>query len=147
MARVTVRIDRAAVNYMAGWNGDIGRSIDKLSRLMAGAQRVAAPKKSGKLIGRIRHGPHGRGAVGIETWVGANPSTRGNGAIGYAVWTDQGTRPHKIKPRDSRKWLVFYWAKVGHRVAFKSVNHPGIRHPSHWAERGAEAGMIAWHIS
>lgn len=148
MPRTTYRLIlyRPVITYMRGWEGDIGRAVYKLSAEIALAQGALAPKKTGRLWESIGIGPKGRWARGIETSVGANPA-RGRGKTGYALWTDQGTRPHRIvpKPGNPRGYLVFFWPKAGRVVYFRSVNHPGIRMPRHWAERGAGAAIRAWH--
>lgn len=50
-----------------------------------------------------------------------------------AATTNSGARPHVIRPRRA-KVLSFYWPKVGARVAFLKVNHPGNR-GSHWWDK------------
>lgn len=42
------------------------------------------------------------------------------------VWLEGGTRPHEIVARNA-KALSFFWPRVGARVAFKRVMHPGTR--------------------
>lgn len=143
MASVTVILYEPVIQYMRGWSGDIGRAVHRLAEDMAVAQRVMAPRKTGHLWGSISVGDRGHGPRGITIDVGANPGMR---RYGYAYWTDQGARPHRIVPRagNKRGLLIFYWARVGHVVRFRSVNHPGIRNPSHWAERGAEVAVRSW---
>lgn len=145
MATVEVILYHPVIEHMRGWEGDIGRSVFQLTAEMALAQHILAPKKTGRLAESIGVGHYGHWARGIETTVGANPDQPG--VRGYALFTDQGTRPHRIVPKASNKRgeLVFFWARVGHVVHLRSVNHPGIRMPGHWAERGAGAAMRAWH--
>lgn len=50
-----------------------------------------------------------------------------------AATTNDGARPHIIRPRRA-KMLSFYWPKVGARVAFRFVNHPGNR-GTHWWDK------------
>lgn len=146
MAQTTVILFYPVIEHMRGWSGDIGRAVFKLTAEMALAQGVLAPKKTGRLLESIGVDGYGQWARGIETFVGANPA-RGRGKRGYGFWTDQGTLPHRITPRPENPhgWLIFFWPKVGRVVHFRSVNHPGIKMPRHWAERGAGAAMRAWH--
>lgn len=144
----TLILYRPVIDFMKSWEGDIGRAVGKLAEEMAVAQRALAPIKTGKLKASIRVGVKGRSARGISVDVGANPNPgSGRGGTGYAYWTDQGTRPHPITPKPSNRsgYLVFFWVKAGRRVRFRSVNHPGIKTPFHWAERGAGAAIRAWH--
>lgn len=144
MATVTVILYHPVINHMRGWNGDIGRSVHRLASQMALGQRLVAPKKTGKLVSTIDVGSRGHWARGIMIDVGANPG--GVNRYGYAYWTSEGARPHRIVPKASNRsgLLTFYWAKVGRVVRFRAVNHPGIRHPTHWVMGGAEIGMRAW---
>jgi hypothetical protein len=148
MPRTTYKLIlyRPVISYMRSWEGDIGRSVSRLADEIAAAQKALAPVKTGKLKASIRVGTKGRWARGIAVNVGANPG-RGGGRIGTAMWTDQGTRPHRITPRPTNRhgYLVFFWPKAGRVVRFPSVNHPGIKMPRHWAERGAGAAIRAWH--
>lgn len=141
----TLILYRPVIAYMRSWEGDIGRAVSKLAQEIAVAQRAQAPTKTGLLKASIRVGKKGRWARGISVDVGANPG-QGAGRIGYGYWTDQGTRPHRIVPKPSNRsgYLVFFWMKAGRRVRFHAVNHPGIRTPRHWAERGAGAAIRAW---
>jgi hypothetical protein len=143
MARVTIILYRPVIDFMRGWEGDIGKAVSRLADNIAVSQRVFAPKKTGRLWASISVGRKGRGVTGITTRVGADPNGR---RTGYAYWTSEGAAPHRIVPKASNKtgFLVFFWPKVGHVVHLHSVNHPGIRNPSHWVMHGAEAGMAGW---
>jgi hypothetical protein len=145
MASVRIVLFRPVIDHMRGWEGDIGRSVSRLATIMAIEQRFLVAKKTGKLAASIRTGPKGRGALGIQIQVGANPG-RGPGRIGYAYWNDLGAMPHYITPKPSnrRGRMVFFWPKVGHVVHLRVVHHPGNR-AYHWAERGASAGMDSWN--
>jgi hypothetical protein len=104
---------------------------------------VFAPKRTGQLWASIEVGDRGHGPRGIQIRVGANPGQR---RTGYAYWTSEGAAPHRIVPKAGNRsgYLRFYWVKVGMFVRFRSVNHPGIRNPTHWVMHGAEAGMAGW---
>jgi hypothetical protein len=145
MAQVTIILYRPVIDFMKSWEGDIGLAVHRLADNIAVAQRVFAPKKTGRLVESISVGARSNWPRGIQISVGANPS-RGTSKKGYAWWTSEGALPHPIdpKPRNKTGELVFFWAKVGHVVRLKHVNHPGIRNPSHWVMRGGEAGVAGW---
>jgi hypothetical protein len=145
MASVTVILYPGAVDFLRGWEGDVGKAVHRLADNIAVSQRVFAPKKTGRLAASIQVGDRAQGARGIQIKVGANPG-RGGGRTGYAYWTSEGAAPHRFGPKPGNRtgFLVFFWPKVGHVVHLRSVNHPGIRNPSHWVMRGAEAGMAGW---
>jgi len=52
----------------------------------------------------------------------------------YSIFVHEGTAPHVIKPRKPGGHLVFYWGKLGRKVALKHVNHPGTRRIPYLAE-------------
>ncbi len=144
MARVTVVMNRVAVDHFKGWQGPVGKSVDRLANMIANTQRAYAPRRTGKLFATIRVGAHGRWARGIRVNVGANPPAIGGGSKrGYSYMTNEGTRPHVIRARNPSGLLKFYWVKVGATVHFRSVNHPGTR-GTHWADRGMAVAMRAW---
>ncbi len=74
---------------------------------------------------------HGHLAMGLRTKIEIVPNgVRGkvyiDGAIyPYAKAVEGGADPHIIRPHLPRRYLRFYWRKVGHVVYLKSVNHPG----------------------
>ncbi len=43
-----------------------------------------------------------------------------------ALWHHEGTVPHRIVPRN-RRFLRFYWPRIGAVVYSKGVNHPGTK--------------------
>jgi hypothetical protein len=143
MATVTVILYHPVIEHMRGWDGDIGRSVFRLAQGMAQGQRMVSPKKTGALTSTIGVGERQHWARGIAISVGANPGTR---RYGYAWWTSEGAAPHRIVPRPSNRTglLTFFWAKVGYTVRLRSVNHPGVRYPTHWVMGGAQIGMRAW---
>jgi hypothetical protein len=145
MAKVTVILYPGAVDFLRGWEGDVGKAVHRLADNIAVSQRVFAPKKTGRLEASIQVGQRGQGTRGIQIKVGANPGI-GGGRTGYAYWTSEGALPHRIvpKPGNTAGFLVFFWPRVGHVVHLRSVKHPGIRNPNHWVMRGAEAGMAGW---
>jgi hypothetical protein len=143
MAIVTVVMFKPAVDEFRGWTGPIGQSIYRLAREGAFRQRALVGKKSGALAASIEVGRKGHGARGIEVDVGANALLGTRGRSGYAEPNDQGAMPHIIRPKRPGGMLVFFWAKVGREVEFRSVFHPGNR-AHHWAEKGMAAAMAMW---
>jgi hypothetical protein len=143
VATSTIILYYPVINFMKSWKGDIGRSVSRLALGIAAAQRIQAPKKTGKLVASIKVGTKTQGALGIQVKVGANPTQR---KTGYAYWTSEGARPHLILPKPSNRsgMMHFFWPKVGHVVHLRVVHHPGIRNPTHWVMHGADAGMGAW---
>jgi len=140
---VRIIIYKPVVDAYRGWGGPIGRSTMRLARETRFRQIAMANKKTGKMASTITVGNRTRWARGIEVKVGANAGQRRGGLIGYAVYNDQGTRPHIIVPKKPGGMLVFYWAKVGSVVRMRGVFHPGNR-AYHWAERGLRAAMAQW---
>jgi hypothetical protein len=53
------------------------------------------------------------------------------------LWHHEGTKPHPIRARRA-PFLVFFWAKVGRVVKFRSVNHPGTK-PNRFLTDGLKA--------
>lgn len=53
----------------------------------------------------------------------------------YAASVEGGAKPHRFGANPPKRYLRFYWRKVGERVTLLSVNHPGqsgkgyLRHP------------------
>jgi hypothetical protein len=144
MATVVVNIYDTRVKIMTGWNGEVGRAVDRLAGRMVFGQKRLAPSKTGALRLSIRQGRKGRWARGIETSVGANPRN-GVGRIGVAMWQNEGTFPHQIlpKPGNRRGHMTFFWVKMGRMAYPTRVWHPG--NPAvHWAEEGALYGMMTW---
>lgn len=44
--------------------------------------------------------------------------------VSYAKFVDEGTKPHRIEPREAR---VLHWSSGASDVFARSVNHPGTR--------------------
>lgn len=142
---IVVIIDHVELDKFRGWEGPIGRSVDRLLHRTKDTQVALVGKRSGKLAASIDIHHKGYGSRGIEATVGAGGGNMA-GRRGYALYTDQGTAPHMIKPRDPHGYLIFYWAKVGRVVHLKSVQHPGNK-AYRWAERGLEIAMASWQVS
>jgi hypothetical protein len=80
------------------------------------------------------HGPYttGRLAQSIEIkGPYIEPGRRVHGSVGsdlsYAAVVEKGARPHLIFPIPPRKYMKFYWRRVGRVVYPDKVRHPGMR--------------------
>ena len=82
----------------------------------------AGPQRTNRRPGTLRDSivvRLARGGVnGVSAIVGSDDK--------IALWHHEGTVPHVIVPRN-RRWLAFYWRRVGAVVFAKRVNHPGTR--------------------
>jgi hypothetical protein len=115
----TVRIDAAAVERLVrDEDGPVGRDLDRRAARVQGEARRLVRKRTRRLhdsiIVRETFDPRGQARV-----IGS--------PLDYARWEHDGTRKHLILPKRTGGRLAFYWPKVGRRVAFRKVNHPGTR--------------------
>lgn len=104
-----------AVMFRRG--GDIDGDMKRRAEDVADRARVLAPEgESGRLRRSIdveqRREGSGRFDLGWEV-VADTP---------YALYVHEGTRPHPIH---GNPLLSFFWDRVGARVVFRSVKHPG----------------------
>ena len=119
-AGYTVRIDRFQIRVQSIEAGR--RLITQVVReVHGGAERILAtgPYTHGRLIrgleDRIQYGPYEVvGRVGIS-----------GRKYPYAASVEGGAKRHHIFPHPPRRYLKFYWRKVGRTVWFRRVNHPG----------------------
>ncbi|MFC8583455.1 HK97 gp10 family phage protein [Streptomyces sp. NPDC057217] len=112
MARL--RLDRAALSRT--FSATSRREGDAAARQVVARAKVLAPVDTGRLRASIRL--ERRSVFGLrQRWtVGSD--------VEYAPMVNDGTRPHKIRPR-TKKALRF---KVGGKVVFaRVVSHPGTR--------------------
>jgi hypothetical protein len=58
----------------------------------------------------------------------------------YARIVEDGAAPHVILPNPPRRYMKFYWRKVGQVVRLRKVNHPGMRGKGYLAEAARTAG-------
>lgn len=108
---------------LSGWGASVhGQALDS----MPDAMRGYAPMRTGRLRREIRR-DRGRTVVTPTLMRG-----RIIAPVIQARTTDQGSPPHIIRPRRAGGLLVFYWPKVGRRVAFRFVNHPGNKARPWW---------------
>jgi hypothetical protein len=135
MDNVTVVMDKPAVDLFRGWTGPLGMSFERLARETVYRQRTTANRRTGAMIAGL-HYTRGRYATGIGFDAGSNAP--------YALFVDQGTRPHVITPRKPGGLLVFYWPKVGHMVFLRSVKHPGNR-AYQFLMKGLERALGVWN--
>jgi hypothetical protein len=120
----------ALQNLLQGANGPVVRDLlRRADRVKARAQTLVGvyqpppegPVRSRRpgtlrdsIVVRLTRG----GQWGVTAIVGTNDR--------IALWHHEGTVAHVIVPR-RRRWLWFYWARVGTTVFAKRVNHPGTR--------------------
>lgn len=97
-------------------------------------RRAAPVGQSGELARTIR-GQVLPGGVGRYRIVVEAPAPQ-------ASWTDQGTRPHIIRPR-TKKALAFNWPKAGGKVVFRAVHHPGNKGTHWWGDVWKRTNSIA----
>lgn len=110
-----VIIDEAALHHFQGWEGPVGRSVERLGRETVFRQQALANRKTGVMAAGL-HIKKGHWSKGIQFDAGSD--------VHYTRFVDQGTKPHKITAKGGG-YLTFFWPKVGRIVHFKSVSHPG----------------------
>lgn len=108
-------IDEAAIEELK-YSGGVRRDIERRANNVAEYQRSHVGVKTGELLGTIRLEDAGASIDVTAGRAGQTPQ------LGYHMY---GTPSHEIKPRNPDGMLRFYWEKVGARVAFKRVSHPG----------------------
>ncbi len=109
-----VRLDRAALSRTI--RGASRDELDASARQVLNRARVLAPVDTGRLRASIRI--ESRRTLTLRTiyTIGSD--------VHYAPYVNDGTRPHKIRPR-TKKALKF---RVGGKTVFAAaVNHPGTR--------------------
>ncbi len=96
-----------------------------MSRVMTEAQIAARAHASvgeyttGRLARSIhKDGPHVT-ATAITGRVGSR--------LDYAAVAEVGARPHLIFPHPPRRYLKFFWRRVGRTVHLEKVRHPGYK--------------------
>ena len=114
------------------WSGIVGRDMTRRTIKGTGLAIGTAPKPGSPP--RNRTGLNyatGRLAATIHPEFG---NTYGNEIEGrvvvgspHGLFVHEGTGPHIIRPRKAGGRLVFFWLKVGRRVALPVVHHPGTR--------------------
>jgi hypothetical protein len=112
----------------ASLDAHLGPAINDLMDLLGGMvehdAKAFAPKKTGRLAQSIHHEVND----GVFR-VGSN--------LDVALWMEEGTRPHVIRPRNAKALM---WPGADHPYAL--VNHPGTRpspflRPALWIKREA----------
>lgn len=137
-ATFKISVHEANIDGLTSWNSEFGRKFLLVSKEAAVAARTHVPQEysqTGVLRASIGVADKGRNKQGLWTKIGSKRS--------YALFIDQGTMPHIIRPKKPGGRLVFYWRWVGHVVSMKSVHHPGTR-PYHYLERGVNEAFHAW---
>lgn len=109
-----VRLDRAALSRTI--RGASRNELDASARRVLNRAKVLAPVDTGRLRASIR-------IESRRTFTFRTVYTIGSD-VHYAPYVNDGTRPHKIRPR-TKKALKF---QVGGRTVFAAVvNHPGTK--------------------
>jgi hypothetical protein len=116
---ITVQISDASVNSMCSWASPFGRSMHRLASMIEDEAKANAPVRTGALRASI-HNTAGKSKNMQGIWFDVGSKDK------KALWMESGTRPHVITPKNG-PYLVFFWARVGHVVRMKAVNHPGTR--------------------
>jgi hypothetical protein len=95
---------------------------------------------------RVASGPYTTGALARSLEArGPFPGPgRVSGSVGsklsYASAVEKGARRHLIFPIPPRKYMKFYWRKVGRVVYFDKVRHPGMQGKGYLAEAARTVG-------
>lgn len=108
------RLDRAALSRTI--RGASRNELDAAARRVLNRARVLAPVDTGRLRASIRI--ESRRTLTLRTiyTIGSD--------VSYAPYVNDGTRPHKIRPK-TKKALRF---RVGGKTVFAAVvNHPGTK--------------------
>lgn len=119
-ARAEFHIDQAALSRAI--LPILTRKGNSLVRRGATQARADVPVRSGNLgrtIGTDPMRPTGPFSVSGGIYAGGRQAP-------YAIPVHEGSRPHKIVARRA-PMLRFFWEKIGKNVAFRSVNHPGVK--------------------
>lgn len=95
----------------------------------------------------VSHGPYTTGALARSIQIKGpflEPGARVHGEVGsplsYAAVVEKGARRHIIVPIPPRKYLRFYWRKVGRVVYLEKVRHPGQRGKGYLKEAARTIG-------
>lgn len=107
------RIDDAAIEDLKR-SGGVRNDLERRADNVAAYQRSHVGVKTGRLLGTIRIEDAGDSIDITAGRAGETPE------LGYQIY---GTSPHAIVAHGGL--LSFFWEKVGSRVAFKRVSHPG----------------------
>jgi hypothetical protein len=100
----------------------LSRKGNSLVRGIANQARADVPVRTGNM-GRT---------IGIDPMRPSGPFSVSGGVHAggrtapYTIPVHEGSRPHGIRARRA-PMLRFFWDKVGRNVAFRSVNHPGVK--------------------
>jgi len=95
----------------------------------------------------VSHGPYttGRLAQSIQTkgpFVSGLSRIRGEvgSELPHARVVEEGAAPHLIFPIPPRRYMKFYWRKVGRVVHLDKVRHPGMKGKGYLAEAARSVG-------
>jgi hypothetical protein len=95
----------------------------------------------------VSHGPYTTGALAQSITIKGpflEPGARVHGEVGsplnYAAAVEGGAERHLIFPNPPRRYMKFYWQKVGRVVYLDKVRHPGQRGKGYLREAARTAG-------
>lgn len=118
----------AMARLTKSWKGPVGRYVIRQTREVKYFSHAYAPKPGGPGHGRTKinfaTGELAKGIKSDKAFVNGELEGRVIAVPKHAIYVHQGTAPHVIRARRA-PFLVFFWHRVGHVVAFKKVNHPG----------------------
>jgi len=97
--------------------GMVTHYLKKLGDRVADEARTRSPVQTGKLRSSISVGQKSAGRNGTTIQVSANTL--------YALYVNQGTKPHVIMPKKAR--MLSFPTKAGEIVFANKVNHPGTK--------------------
>jgi len=116
----TFTLIESGISGLVTPTGMVTHHLKKLGEQVAGEARTRSPVKTGKLKSSISVGERSAGRNGTAIEVSANTL--------YALYVNQGTKPHVIMPKKAR--MLRFPTKAGDIVFANKVNHPGTKaHP------------------
>lgn len=124
-----VRLDaRGMTDLLRSPNGPVMRDLMVRATRVQAAARQLAPKQTGDLANSVVKRPAtfaGKPAVlvGVDNHNRTGKDGTGPTVAELALMMEEGTEPHKIRPRN-RKALYFYWKKAGRIVIVPKVAFP-----------------------
>lgn len=108
-------IDQAEIERLR-YSPGVQRDIERRANNVADYMRANVGVDTGELLSTIRVESDGADRDVMAGRAGQTPQ------LGYQM---NGAAPHIIRPKGTGYPLRFFWKKVGARVAFMQVSHPG----------------------
>lgn len=96
------------------------RAVLREIRFQARLEATGGLYSTGRLARSIEiNGPHVEPGFRVTGEVGSS--------LSYAAAVEKGARGHYIYPNPPKRYLRFYWRKLGKTVVLERVNHPGMK--------------------